>query len=135
MGHTIPPFTHQFRREAQCFTEMRRGLLLKDDQRLFKGMWQKAEFHIPAAEKAAHPLAIVSILLSVDLEQEKAIYRLGETISAQQHSIDRLEEANQSKDIDILLLKGEIEFLRKDIEKRLKRFREEILEIKYDFAA
>lgn len=135
MGHTIPPFTHQFRREAQCFTEMRRGLLLKDDQRLFKGMWQKAEFHIPAAEKAAHPLAIVSILLSVDLEQEKAIYRLGETVSTQQQSIDRLEEANQSKDIDILLLKGEIEFLRKDIEKRLKRFREEMLEIKYDFAA
>ncbi|MCH8259523.1 MAG: deoxyhypusine synthase family protein [Planctomycetes bacterium] len=55
MGHTIPPFTHQFRREARCFTEMRRGLLLKDDQRLLKGMWQKAEFHIPACEKAAHP--------------------------------------------------------------------------------
>jgi len=135
MGHTIPPFTHQFRREAQCFTEMRRGLLLKDDQRLFKGMWQKAEFHIPAAEKAAHPLAIVSILLSVDLEQEKAIYRLGETVSAQQQAIARLEEANQSKDIEIILLKGEIEFLRRDVEKRLKRFREEMLEIKYDFAA
>lgn len=132
MGHTIPPFTHQFRREAKCFTEMRRGLLLKDDQRLFKGMWQKAEFHIPAAEKAAHPLPIVSILFSVDLEQEKAIYRLTEIVSDQQQRIERLEEANQSKDIDILLLKGEIEFLNKDISKRLKRFREEMLEIKYD---
>lgn len=133
MGHTIPPFTHQFRREAQCFTQMRRGLLLKEDQRLFKGMWQKAEFHIPAAEKAAHPLAIVSILFSVDLEQEKAIYQLEETAKTQQQTIKRLEEANKSQAVEVMLLKGEIEFLRKDIETRLKAFREEMLEIKYDF--
>lgn len=132
MGHTIPPFTHQFRREARCFTEMRRGLLLKDDQRLFKGMWQKAEFHIPACEKAAHPLAITSILLSIDLEQEKSIYRLEETLKAQRQSIQRLEQANKSQAVDILLLKTELEFLQQDMEVRLKAFRAEMLEIKYD---
>jgi len=132
MGHTIPPFTHQFRREARCFTEMRRGLLLKDDQRLFKGMWQKAEFHIPACEKAAHPLAITSILLSIDLEQEKSIYRLEETAKAQRQTIQRLEQANKSQAVDILLLKTELEFLHQDMEVRLKAFRAEMLEIKYD---
>ena len=132
MGHTIPPFTHQFRREARCFTEMRRGLLLKDDQRLFKGMWQKAEFHIPACEKAAHPLAITSILLSIDLEQEKSIYRLEETAKAQQQTIQHLEQANKSQAVDILLLKTELEFLQQDMEVRLKAFRAEMLEIKYD---
>lgn len=135
MGHTIPPFTYQFRREAQCFTQMRRGLLLKDDQRLFKEMWQKAEFHIPAAEKAAHPLPIVSILFSVNLEQEKSIYQLKEKIKAQQQTIDNLQESNESKDVDILLLKGELEFIQRDIEKRLKAFRAEILEIKYDLSS
>lgn len=132
MGHTIPPFTHQFRREARCFTEMRRGLLLKDDQRLFRGMWQKAEFHIPACEKAAHPLAITSILLSIDLEQEKSIYRLEETAKAQRQAIQHLEQANESKRVDILLLKAELEFLHQDMEVRLKAFRAEMLEIKYD---
>ena len=132
MGHTIPPFTHQFRREARCFTEMRRGLLLKDDQRLFKGMWQKAEFHIPACEKAAHPLAITSILLSIDLEQEKSIYRLEETVQAQRQTIQRLEQANKSQAVDILLLKTELAFLQQDMEIRLKAFRAEMLEIKYD---
>ena len=132
MGHTIPPFTHQFRREARCFTEMRRGLLLKDDQRLFKGMWQKAEFHIPACEKAAHPLAITSILLSIDLEQEKSIYRLEETVQAQRQTIQRLEQANKSQAVDILLLKTELAFLQQDMEIRLKAFRAAMLEIKYD---
>ncbi|MCH7663416.1 MAG: hypothetical protein IH859_06060 [Chloroflexi bacterium] len=111
---------------------MRRGLLLKDDQRLFRGMWQKAEFHIPACEKAAHPLAITSILLSIDLEQEKSIYRLEETAKAQRQAIQHLEQANESKRVDILLLKAELEFLHQDMEVRLKAFRAEMLEIKYD---
>ncbi|MEK6255909.1 MAG: hypothetical protein N2C13_01155 [Chloroflexota bacterium] len=135
MGHTLPPFTLQFRREAKCFAEMGRGLLLREDKRLFKEMWQKAEFHIPAAEKAAHPLAITSILLSIDLEQEKAIFHLEEKVKTHAQQIEKLTEANQSKDVEILLLKGELEFLRKGIEQRLKAFRQEMLEIKYDYSS
>lgn len=135
MGHTIPPFTYQFRREAQFFTQMRRGLLLKEDQRLFQEMWQKAEFHIPACEKAAHPLAITSILLSIDLEQEKARYHLQEKSEAQEQKIQQLQLESKDKDIEIMLLKGEMEFLRKEMEKRLKSFREEMLEIKYDLVS
>ena len=75
MGHTLPPFSHQFKTERAMFTELRRALLLRDDKALFDDLWNKAEFHVPAAERAKHPLPISSILLCMNLEQEKTIYQ------------------------------------------------------------
>ena len=69
------------------------------------------------------------------MEQEKAIFHLEERVKAQTQKIEKLTKENQSQNVEILLLKGELEFLRKEMEVRLKAFREEMLEIKYDYAA
>ena len=131
MGHTKTPFTIQYKKERRCFKEMGRGLLLGDDKRLFDEMWNRAEFHIPACEKAAHPLPIISVLLAIDLEQQKAIARLQERLKAQDQEIRWLRVEIKKRDQETRLLKKELESLYNDLEERLSTFREEMLDIKY----
>lgn len=131
MGHTKVPFTMQYHRERQHFSEFRRALLLHEDQLLFDELWNRSEFHIPAAEKAAHPLPIGTILLSMNLEQEKAIAHLQEKIKAQEKEIQRLQEENKQKERQIVYTNAEIDGLQREMERSLKQFREEMLEMLY----
>jgi hypothetical protein len=131
MGHTIPPFTMQFNKERRCFNQMQRGLLLKEDKRLFKELWDAAEFHISACEKAGHPLPMISILVAMNLEQQKSIYRLKEQNRGQNKAINELQSRLKEKEVDNIVLESQIGNLRKELEERLKIFREELLDIKY----
>ena len=124
MGHTLQPFSHQFKTERSLFAEMRRALLLRDDKAHFAEMWNKAEFHVPAAEKAKHPLPITSILMCINLEQEKAIFQLEEKLLAQSGHIQRLEGKIQAAEAEIEALHWEMDQLRKSL-------RAELLEILY----
>ncbi len=131
MGHTLPPFSQQFKLERSTFAEMRRALLLRDDKALFDELWNKAEFHVPAAEKAKHPLPITSILLCMNLEQEKAIYHLQGKVLAQNQRIQKLEEEIEAGKAQKVMLKGEIETLRWEVEQLRTSLRAELLEILY----
>lgn len=131
MGHTKPPFTMQFGLERGYLSEFRRGLLLLEDQRLFEDMWDKAEFHIPACEKAAHPLPIVPILMGMMLEAEKSALRLEKENDVQSQELRYLKEKMEQQAVETAVLHGEIERLREELKKTLAAFREEMLEIKY----
>ncbi len=131
MGHTLPPFSQQFKLERSTFSEMRRALLLRDDKALFDELWNKAEFHVPAAEKAKHPLPITSILLCMNLEQEKGIYQLEGKVLAQSQRIQKLEERLEAGEAEKIMLKGEIESLHWEIEQLRTSLRAELLEILY----
>ena len=131
MGHTLPPFSQQFKHERAMFAEMRRALLLRDDKALFDDLWNKAEFHVPAAEKAKHPLPVTSILMCMNLEQEKAIDQLEGKVQIQNQRIEQLEEKIKDSEAENILLKGEIESLRWEMEQMRKSLREELLEILY----
>lgn len=131
MGHTLPPFSQQFKLERSTFGEMRRALLLRDDKALFDELWNKAEFHVPAAEKAKHPLPITSILLCMNLEQEKALYQLEGQVLAQSQRIQKLEERIEAGEAEKITLKGEIETLHWEIEQLKTSLRAELLEILY----
>jgi len=131
LGHTLPPFSQQFKLERSTFAEMRRALLLRDDKALFDELWNKAEFHVPAAEKAKHPLPITSILLCMNLEQEKAIYHLQGKVLAQNQRIQKLEEEIEAGKAQKVMLKGEIETLRWEVEQLRTSLRAELLEILY----
>jgi len=131
MGHTKVPFTMQYHQERQHFSEFRRALLLHEDQLLFDGLWNRSEFHIPAAEKAAHPLPIATILLSMTLEQEKAIAHLEAKVKAQEKEIQHLQEENKQKERQIVYTNTEIDGLQREMERRMKQFREEMLELLY----
>jgi len=131
MGHTLPPFSHQFMIERSLFAEMRRALLLRDDKAHFDEMWNKAEFHVPAAEKAKHPLPITSILMSINLEQEKAIFQLDGKLLVQNQHIQQLEEMIRTSEDEKIQLRREIEALRGEIEEFRRSLRSELLEIMY----
>ena len=134
MGHTKPPFTWQFKIEQAYFSRFRRALLLAGDKKHFTDMWNRAEFHVPAAEEAGHPLPIATILMMINLEQEKTIHHLEEKFLIAAQRITALEEKLKVKDAEVLFLKGELDDLEKILETRLKEFRKEILEIKYEYA-
>ena len=131
MGHTLPPFSQQFKLERALFAEMRRALLRRDDKACFDDLWNKAEFHVPAAGKAKHPLPITSILLSMNLEQEKAIFHLEGQVLDQNQRIQQLEDSLKDCQAQNILLRGEIESLRWEIENLRKSLREELLELLY----
>jgi len=131
MGHTLPPFSQQFKIERSLFAEMRRALLLRDDKAHFDEMWNKVEFHVPAAEKAKHPLPITSILMCINLEQEKAIFQLEGKLLAQNQHIQQLEERVKTSEAENTRLKQELEALHREIENLQKHMREELLEILY----
>lgn len=131
MGHTIVPFTWQYQREKIYFSKFRRALLRVEDKRVFDDLWNKAEFHIPAAEKASHPLPISTVLMMMNLEQEKTVQQLENKINTQAQMIERLEKALKKSKTQSAHLSDKLETIEADIESRLKTFREEILEIKY----
>ena len=131
MGHTLPPFSQQFKIERALFNEMRRALLRRADKVYFDALWDKAEFHVPAAEKAKHPLPITSILLSMNLEQEKTIAQLAEQAQAQRERMRALEAAFDALRSENLRLRREIEMLLDDTEHLRKSLRAELLEILY----
>jgi len=131
MGHTKLPFTMQYKQERQHFTEMKRGLLLAQDKLRFADMLDRAEFHISACEKAAHPLPHASIMMAVALEQEKALYRLAERDRDRENQIKGLKQDLKAREQRILQLEGRIAALDEDLDRRLAAFRQEMLELKY----
>ena len=131
MGHTLPPFSHQFKSERAMFNELKRALLRRDDKAIFDDLWNKAEFHVPAAEKAKHPLPITSILMTMNLEQEKAIYQMEQKTLVQNQRIQQLEAKLKDREAEKLLQKGEIETLRWEIEELKSSLRAELLDLLY----
>jgi septal ring factor EnvC (AmiA/AmiB activator) len=131
MGHTVLPFTWQYRKEKTYFASFRRALLLADDKRTFDDLWNRAEFHLPAAELASHPLPVATILMMMNLEQQKLIQRLENKVESQTQIIERLERSLKKNQSQILSLKAEMETIEAELEGRLKEFREEMLTIKF----
>ena len=131
MGHTVPPFTWQYQKEKMYFSKFRRALLLAEDKRIFDDPWNKAEFHIPAAEKASHPLPITTILMMMNLEQQKTIQQLENKTRAQAQLIERLEKALKKNQAQSIYLTNRLESIETEVEARLQAFRDEMLLIKY----
>lgn len=131
MGHTVPPFTWQFKKEEGYFSKFLRALLLADDKKRFREMWRKAEFHMPAAEKASHPLPAATILMMINLEQEKAIYQMAQRLQTQAQKISELEKRQAQDQARLLYLNKRLESAENEIESRLAAFRQEMLAIKF----
>jgi hypothetical protein len=131
MGHTILPFTWQYRKEKTYFTDFRRALLLAEDKHTFDDLWNRAEFHLPAAEMASHPLPVATILMMMNLEQHKAIQKLENKVKTQMQKIERLEKSLKKSESQSAILRGELETIGTELEARLKEFRDEMLAIKF----
>jgi hypothetical protein len=131
MGHTVPPFTWQYQKEKGYFSKFRRALLLAEDKRTFDDLWNRAEFHMTAAEKTSHPLPIATVLMMMNLEQQKTIQQLENRIAIQAHKIEQLEKALEKSEAQAATLKLELASIEDEVESMLQAFREEMLSIKY----
>ena len=131
MGHTVPPFTHQFQVEKRYFSRFRRALLLAGDKRTFDDLWNRAAFHLPAAEKTSHPLPIATILMMMNLDQQKIIQQLENRSKTQAQQIEQLEKALKRSETQSAYLMSELEMIETRIGARLRAFRDEMLAIKY----
>ena len=61
----------------------------KKDQQVFDRLFEKARFHAEAGGSASRPWPFETILISILLEQEKALDELRSKIEAQEENSDR----------------------------------------------
>jgi hypothetical protein len=70
MGKTLPPFSQLIEYERRRWAPFRRALS-KEDQRTFDRLFDCAKLHVQAGVMVLRPLALVTIMMAVLLEQEK----------------------------------------------------------------
>ncbi len=72
MGRTVMPYSHVMESERERLRPFRRALS-KEDQEAFDRLFDRAKMHTSAGVYMANPWPMETILLSVCLEQGKAI--------------------------------------------------------------
>jgi hypothetical protein len=73
------PFNQILEQEIQEWKKFR-WALRKEDQQVFDHLFEKARIHVEAGNNAARPWPFETILISILLEQEKALVELREKI-------------------------------------------------------
>ena len=75
MGRTLPSFMQLILNEQAALAKFRRALR-KEDQEALDSLFLSARYHVAAAAYASHTLPFEVILLSMLLEEHKAVLRL-----------------------------------------------------------
>jgi hypothetical protein len=81
MGRTVLPYSQVWEEERSRWLKFRRALR-REDQAHFDRLFELARLHLQAGVYAANPWPLETMLLSMLLEQEKAISRLEERLKA-----------------------------------------------------
>jgi hypothetical protein len=81
MGRTVPTFTNLIDAELSSWSKFRRGLR-KEDQEVFDEIFRAAKLHLAENFYAMRAVPFESMMMSILIEQQKAIKRLEEKISA-----------------------------------------------------
>jgi hypothetical protein len=84
MGRTLPSVTQMFIQEQESFSRFRRALRRVDQQALDE-LFARARQHLAAAAYASHALPFEIFLLSMLLEEHKAVTRLRVIVDELQH--------------------------------------------------
>ncbi|MDA2916862.1 hypothetical protein MYX64_08500 [Nitrospinae bacterium AH_259_B05_G02_I21] len=81
MGRTVLSATQVVLREQKSWRKFRRALR-KEDQEAFDELFQAARYHVAALSYASKPTPLEPILISMLIEQHKAIRALEERVKA-----------------------------------------------------
>ena len=84
MGRTVPTFTNLIDAELASWSKFRRGLR-KDDQEIFDEIFRTAQLHLAENFYAMRAIPFESMMMSIVMEQQKAIRRLEEEIKQMSH--------------------------------------------------
>jgi hypothetical protein len=79
MGRTVPTFTNLIDAELASWSKFRRGLR-KEDQELFDHIFRAAKMHLAENFYAMRAVPFESMMMSIVIEQQKAIRKLTEEI-------------------------------------------------------
>ena len=75
MGRTVLPFSKVLELEVQEWKKFRRGLR-KEDQQFLDRLFEEARLHVQAGVYASRPWPFETILVSILIEDEKALVEL-----------------------------------------------------------
>jgi hypothetical protein len=87
MGRTVLPFSQVLEQEYGDWKKFRRGLR-REDQAVLDRLFDLARLHVQAGGYASRPWPLETILISILLEQEKALVDLRAKVKG-------LEEGNK----------------------------------------
>jgi hypothetical protein len=83
MERTDFPFNQFLEQEIQEWNKFRRALR-KEDQQFLDGLFEKARLHVEAGVNSSRPWPFETILISILLEQEKALGELRSKLEAKE---------------------------------------------------
>ncbi len=81
MGRTVPTFTNIIDDEVASWSKFRRGLR-KEDQEAFDEIFRAARLHLAENFYAMRTIPFESIMVSILVEQQKALHALRREIAA-----------------------------------------------------
>ena len=82
MGRTVPTFTNLIDAELSSWVKFRRGLR-KEDQEVFDEIFRAAKLHLAENFYAMRAVPFESMMMSILIEQQKAIRKLEEEAKKQ----------------------------------------------------
>ncbi len=91
MGRTVLPYSQMWEKERERWQKFRRALR-KADQAHFDRLFESARLHLQAGVYASNPWPLESMLLSMLLEQQKALSTLEERLHALERSLSGRQE-------------------------------------------
>ena len=84
MGRTVPTFTNLIDAETASWSKFRRGLR-KEDQDAFDEILRAAKLHLAENFYAMRAVPFESMMMSILVEQQKAIRKLKEAVEQMSH--------------------------------------------------
>jgi hypothetical protein len=97
MGRTVPTFTNLIDAEIASWSKFRRGLR-KEDQDAFDEIFRAARKHLAENFYTMRPVPFESVIISILVEQQKAINRIQNTEDRMQKTGDGLQAAEGRKE-------------------------------------
>jgi len=91
MGRTVLPYSQVLEREYADWKKFRRGLR-REDQAILDRLFDLARLHVQAGVYASRPWPLETILVSILIEQEKALAALRVKLKELEGAVERKED-------------------------------------------
>jgi hypothetical protein len=96
MGRTVLPFTQELYREEASWKAFRRALR-REDRELFDELFAAARYHTAACTCAGRAVPFEAILMSVLLEERRAVRELSTRLAALAEQVEKLERRRKDE--------------------------------------
>ena len=99
MGRTVLPYSQVLEREYADWKKFRRGLR-REDQVILDRLFDLARLHVQAGVYASRPWPVETILISILIEQEKALAALRAKLTTLEETVGQKRNLMSTRDCD-----------------------------------